>query len=82
MLLETKIVNTDISLLQKPVGSEGLTSARHMEYQTPVECFVNDWDVFVFHSSAVLWNALPNHMRNIHDLDKFKTSLKKYLFNM
>ena len=28
------------------------------------------------HASSVLWNALPNHMRNIHDLDKFKTSLK------
>ena len=32
------------------------------------------------HASSVLWNALPNSMKNINDLDKFKASLKKHLF--
>ena len=35
---------------------------------------------FVY-AAPVLWNALPNNLRNITDLDKFKATLKKHLFN-
>ena len=35
---------------------------------------------FVY-AAPVPWNALPNDLRNIIDLDKFKAALKKHLFN-
>ena len=34
------------------------------------------------HSSAELWNKLPNHIKNAKTLVQFKTSLKTYLFNV
>ena len=34
------------------------------------------------HASSVLWNSLPDSMRNHNNLNKFKVSLKTYLFNV
>ena len=33
------------------------------------------------HTASTLWNNLPEHMKNIDTIDKFKISLKTYLFN-
>ena len=70
-----------IELLTQYKPERTLRSSKKSLFQVPQVMTRSYGERSFSHAATILWNNLPDYLREIKTYDKYKSSLKTYLFN-